>query len=113
MPEIGLTKIDTPSNLKVVVVNWVRVRTVITFVPVHWVLAIKVRENVPDSVVTVAMVTVFPKEMSRSPSSKPVPEIVIVVPTEPLSGDLRVRYAGVMKKDLVRSKIVIVFAPAD
>ena len=45
----------------------------------------KVMENVPDSVVTVAMVTVFPKEMRSSPSSKPTPEIVIVVPTEPLS----------------------------
>ena len=52
---------------------------------------VKVKEKVPDVVVPVAMGTVPPKEMRRSPSSKPVPEIVIVVPTEPLSGVLRVR----------------------
>ena len=63
----------------------------ITFVPVLWASEIKVIEKVPDVVVTVAMVSVFPKEIRSYPSSKPVPEIVIVVPTEPLSGVLRIR----------------------
>ena len=96
MPEVGLIRIEEPSNLKVVVVIWIDVLTVITFVPVDWVSQVKVMEKVPDVVVTVAMVRVFPKEIRSCPSSKPVPEIVIVVPTEPLSGVLRVRYAGVM-----------------
>ena len=63
----------------------------ITFVPVHWVLAMKVMENVPEVVVAVVITSVSPKSMLSNPSSKPTPEIVIVVPTEPLSGALRVR----------------------
>ena len=91
LPDVGLMRIDVPSNLKVVVVSWVWVLAVITFVPVHWVSAMKVREKVPEVVVAVVITSVFPKSMLSSPSSKPVPEIVIVVPTEPLSGALRVR----------------------
>ena len=72
----------------------------------------KVMENVPDWVRVVVIVWVSPKSIESSPSSKPTPCIVIVVPTEPLSGDLRVRYAGVMKKVVVRLEIVIVFVPA-